>query len=483
VSDPDEPRRGGDSPPQPDVNPWAPPDPSAPPGWQGGDHPRPWGQQPPGQQAWGQAQWGQQPPAQPPWGRQPPAQPPWGRQPPAQPQWGQQPPGQPQWGPQPWGWAPPPPDPARQRRRRLLAFGSLATVVLLLLGTLGAVAYYESGRTERVRAEVAALLPDLQAFVAEQRGLAFLQPVEVEVLGDSDFLDALYAAEEAVPEPAEDTDPEPTLKALGLLEEDADLEAQVGEALDGGVLGFYDPASDRLVVRGRSLDAVTEMIIVHELVHALQDQHFDLDRPELDEADDERGLAFAALVEGDASRIERAWYDQLSYSRRQEIDRQIGPLQSGSPDVVEALLGFPYYAGPAYVEALLQRGGQDALDAAFAEPPTTTEQVLRPSRTGDVAEVPRPEPGGDVLDEGVLGLLGLHLMLQFDPMETGGGIDSWNGDRYVTYQDGDRACTLAHIAVDDEYLSLELQSWRAEVRPDVEVGIGPAGTVRLLACT
>ncbi|MFP5218227.1 MAG: DUF6782 family putative metallopeptidase [Actinomycetes bacterium] len=515
-------------------NPWAAPDPSPTP-----DAPRatpdqpggPWSQPPPQGRGWGAppagapapAWWGQPgqqpppgatPPAPPPgqpWGQpaqpaQPwaqPAQPaqPWGHQghpgqswapAPGQQPWGQPSPwGQPNaWGPQPWGqpqpwgWQPYPgaPDPAAKRKARRRAFLALGTVVVLLFALVGGVAFYEHNREQRVREEVAALVPGLQEFVAAERGLPFKNPVDVEVLDDDAFLEALYEEPADAPAEREDRDPEPTLKALGLLEDDADLEAEVTESLDEGVVGFYDPDTERLVVRGREVDAFVEMVIVHELVHALQDQHFELHRPELDEADDERSLAFTSLVEGDATRVETVWYEEQSPSRQQEIDEVIGGSSGGEFGVVEQLLGFPYYAGPAYVEGVLADGGQPALDALFAKPPTTSEQILRPEEPAAVTDVPDPDLDGDVVDAGVLGLLGLHLLDGIDPLGENTIPGGWAGDEYVTTRDGDRTCTLAHIAADRPgELRQYLQAWAAS-QPDAQVGAGPAGTVRLQAC-
>ena len=334
-----------------------------------------------------------------------------------------------------------------------------------------------------MRAEVAALLPGLQDFVARERGLPFKKEVDVEVLDDDAFLEALYEEPADAPEEREDRDPEPTLKALGLLEDDVDLEDEVTDSLDEGVVGFYDPESERLVVRGRELDAFVEMVIVHELVHALQDQHFELHRPELDEADDERSLAFTSLVEGDATRVETVWYDEQSPDRQAEIDDVIGGSFGGEFGVVEQLLGFPYYAGPAYVEGVLAEGGQAALDALFTTPPTTSEQILRPDLPAAVVDVPDPQLDGDVVDAGVIGLLGLHLLDSIDPLGESSIPGGWAGDEYVTTRDGDRTCTLAHIAADrPAELRQYLQAWAAS-QTDAEVGDGPAGTVRLQACT
>ena len=123
---------------------------------------------------------------------------------------------------------------------------------------------------------------------------------------------------------------------------------------------------------------------------------------------------------------------------------------------------------------------QPAVDAAFASPPTTSEQVLRPGSPPAVA-VPEPEAEGDVVDRGAIGALGLALVLGTDLFH-GDGEDRWDGDRYVTWQDGDRSCTLAHIAAPDPaLLQAELAEWTT-YQDDAEVGPGPEGTVRLRSC-
>ena len=77
-----------------------------------------------------------------------------------------------------------------------------------------------------------------------------------------------------------------------------------------GVVGFYDPETDELVVRGAALTPYVRTTIAHELVHALDDQHLDLDRPEYDEADDEIGFGFSSVVEGNARRVENAYRER-----------------------------------------------------------------------------------------------------------------------------------------------------------------------------
>ena len=320
---------------------------------------------------------------------------------------------------------------------------------------------------KRVRAR----LPELIAFVEQERGLAMRRPVDVEVLDDEEFVEALN---EGVDEFVEGPDVGATFTALGLVPEDEDVEAEAEAYYDGGTVGFYDPETERLVVRGDRFGPYQELVLVHELTHALQDQWFKTDRPELYDTSTEKQISFDALIEGDATRVEQAWYLAQTSKVQQKIDEQEYETFAGSGsfdedaaeaeeatpfdgeaeeepfDVYAASGSFSYDAGAVLVEALLDKGGQKLLDATFRTPPTTSEQVLHPELigTGSPLVPPAPEVDGVVVDEGVLGELGLAMMLRNDPRE-GGAQVGWEGDAYVTYESGEQVCTLANILMAD----------------------------------
>lgn len=337
------------------------------------------------------------------------------------------------------------------------------------------------------QAELERRLPDLVAYVEQERGLTFTEPVDARVLDDERFLDALYGGGSEVEDDEEEGDAGATLTALGLLDPDDDLDAVVDEALGDGVVGFYDQESDELFVRGSSIDPYVEMVLVHELVHALQDQRFDLDRPDLRDADDERFSGFQSLVEGDATRVETAWYDSRPGEVKQAIDAEEQRRFAGSdrePGIVDLLLGFPYFAGQPYVEALLESGGQARLDAAFAMPPTTTEQVLEPDGEDlEPVEVETPTSTGKRVDQGVLGAAGLSLLVPADPTQDGPHL-GWDGDRYATFTDGDETCTVVAVVMESQTarddLAEELADWRA--RTGAEITVTGDRTLRLVSC-
>jgi hypothetical protein len=236
-------------------------------------------------------------------------------------------------------------------------------------------------------------------------------------------------------------------------------------------------------VRGSDLTAGVRSTLVHELTHAWDDQHFELERPALEEADDESYFGFSALVEGNAVRVEEAWQGTLSPEERVELRSDEGTaserLRSADvPPIVLQILTLPYAAGSSLVQQLLQAGGEEQVDAAFVAPPATSEQVLDPTTYVPVPEpaVPVPEPAADgpVADRGVYGAAGVLLTLvdRVPTPDAQRAAEGWGGDRYVTWAESDRTCVRMAFAGDDPGDVRELRSaWSAwaEDADDAEV--------------
>jgi hypothetical protein len=159
-------------------------------------------------------------------------------------------------------------------------------------------------------AEVEAAVAEIVPFVEKERDLTFKTPVKVELLDDAAFNERLLADFDESKEELEKTSA--TLKALGLIDPKVDLVAAEKELLSLGVLGFYDPETTALVVRGHQLTPYTKQTLAHELVHALDGQWFDLVRKDLEDKKDESVFGFKAVVEGNARRIENIYQQQMS---------------------------------------------------------------------------------------------------------------------------------------------------------------------------
>ncbi|MDP9387982.1 MAG: hypothetical protein M3Q48_08630, partial [Actinomycetota bacterium] len=321
--------------------------------------------------------------------------------------------------------------------------------------------------------DVVSAVPALQAFVERERGLAFKAPVDVTALDDAAFEARLTESNEE--DDKEVRDAEAVLEAMGLLDPEVDLLSTVKRFSAGAVVGFYDTETDELVVRGSEATASVRSTLVHELTHAVEDQHFDLHRPDLG---DEAFLGFQALAEGSAVRVEERYRGTLSSDERRQAARdeavRAAQVPSNLPEVVQIAFAFPYSFGPRLVAALVRAGGQARLDAAYARPPASTEQVLEPERylRGDEPrQVPVPRADAPAFDDGEIGQLFLVLMLdaELDDDEATAAADGWGGDRYVAWKDGARTCVRANFVMDTPRdtarLTDALARWAAERGP------------------
>src|SRR5262249_22687691 len=145
------------------------------------------------------------------------------------------------------------------------------------------------------------------------------------------------------------------LRAVGLIGPDVDLLDAASSLQTSGVLAYYDPKTKKITVKGTNLDDVdTRVTVAHELTHAFQDQHFDLEKLQNKANADHGSTALRTLVEGDAVRIQNDYKDSLSASDQQayatQNDATSRQAQSeieakGVPDTVSVLFQAPYALG------------------------------------------------------------------------------------------------------------------------------------------
>jgi hypothetical protein len=298
------------------------------------------------------------------------------------------------------------------------------------------------------QATLQAFVPVAVSFVEKHRGLKFKSPVKVTFLADAEFQSQL----------AKDNGPDTTgyatearvLHALGLLDGLPDLAKAERELQDSSVIGFYDPKTKQLYVRGIEAKASVRHVLVHELTHALQDQWFSIDRTF--PTDDETELAFRGLVEGDAVRVENKYIATLSAADKREIQSANaagGPLPADVPDILLQLDSFVYQVGPTFTQAVAS-AGQQRLDTAFTTPPTSSAQLIHPDlylsgRAPSAVDIPTAD--GAVIDKGVLGEFGLDLILerllargQVTQGQAGTIASGWSGDHYIAWDGGSQSC-------------------------------------------
>ncbi|MDS0473570.1 Hvo_1808 family surface protein [Natrinema sp. 1APR25-10V2] len=169
------------------------------------------------------------------------------------------------------------------------------------------------------------------------------------------------------------------------------------ESLYGGAVdGYYDPETDEIVIVSENPETpeLNELTLGHELVHALQDQHYNLSA--LAGTTQDRELAKNGLVEGDAKRVELEYESRCGYAWNclepsSENRNRPSDINWGIYFTVYQ----PYSDGPDYVNRLRhQEPGWSAVDAAYDDPPTTTSAVIHGTQR-EPANVSVPDRSSD----------------------------------------------------------------------------------------
>jgi hypothetical protein len=223
---------------------------------------------------------------------------------------------------------------------------------------------------------------------------------------------------------------------MGLLTEDQDIRELTEQLYAGQVLGFYDFEDQRMVVvSDAGLTAEAQITYAHEFTHAMQDAAFDTGAARDDLADeDDAALARLALEEGDATVAMFQWaLTGLAPDELGGIGATPLPDMSSIPDWMVKQLNFPYLAGSSWVSGLWSSGGWDAVDAAYEQPPASTEQVLH------MEKYVSDERPVDVADPDVAALLGDGWELVESSTVGEAMLGIWLGAMGVSQEDADSA--------------------------------------------
>ncbi|MEM7062146.1 MAG: hypothetical protein AAF572_03160 [Cyanobacteria bacterium P01_B01_bin.77] len=193
--------------------------------------------------------------------------------------------------------------------------------------------------------------------------------------------------------------------------------------------GWYNSETKQLVVTTAGSEDFGRGVMLHEMFHALQDQHFDLYNLHLQSQDEpDYDKAVTAMIEGEAMLAvsELMNYDFLAHAQL--------PIEGVISDRLFENI-FLYGAGLNFIQAVRDHGGWDAIDAVFTDPPQATTLILHPERylagerTIPAAEVPL-NPGETLTSQTIRGEYAVRLLLARQP-ETRPLVDSM-GDSYET---------------------------------------------------
>lgn len=311
----------------------------------------------------------------------------------------------------------------------------------------------EDGQTSEVESpENAAIRAEIEENVAEIRGLEPLEPVVTTVLTRDELRERVE--NDLFAELTEEDAREFTLILYGydFVPLDFDYYDFTLDLYSEQIAGFYDSETNEFVVVSddNDLDALEQLTHAHEYMHALQDQRFSLELLDDESADSEAVAALSALAEGEATLLQTLYLlggyftlEDLGAIVTESADDEFPVLESAPPVLANNLL-FPYTSGVEFVQYLYDRGGFDAIDDAWADPPLSTEHILHPDRylAGDEPQIVSTAPltetlgtGWRMLDEEVFGefFLREYLSQQLSTSEVDVAATGWGGDRYAVY--------------------------------------------------
>lgn len=213
------------------------------------------------------------------------------------------------------------------------------------------------------------------------------------------------------------------LRALQLV--DTDAQQVVPKLLglyESQVLAFYDPQThtyfslDSVPAKLQSMGdpkMLEEMVAVHELQHAIQDQHFRIgEKTRALRRDADGAMAYHAVLEGEAVLVmmahmldkggmkldDLAGSDELVSMIVNAAQSETAGIDPTTPPYFAESLKFPYLQGLKFVVAAYRRGGWAAVDKVHANPPRSTREVMNPAeyfeRTAKAAPWDATPPAG-----------------------------------------------------------------------------------------
>jgi len=238
-------------------------------------------------------------------------------------------------------------------------------------------------------------------------------------------------------------------KLLGLLPDTLHVADLFVRVLSEQIIGYYDPKTKVLYVVNGAPEEYAGITIMHELVHALQDQYVNLDSLEHIAGDDDRAAAAQAVIEGQAT------YEQIYLmaggsgnvaaqlpggweQMRQEIReaQKTQPIFASAPMVIQETLLFPYINGSDFIRRFNAHYRKGRLP--FDSMPVSTKQVMhdtayfgKPRDEPSTVELPSI-PG--TVDQNNFGEFGTRLFVYQHTRDQDLSIrasNGWDGDRYA----------------------------------------------------
>ena len=271
--------------------------------------------------------------------------------------------------------------------------------------------------------------------ISEITGMALKHPVPIAVMSKEEWGQWVADRMRESVKPEELRVEETAMKMFGFVPADFDLRGATVDLMTEQAAAVYDHKTKRMIiVQGAAPDEMQEAVLVHELSHALADQHFDMHRF-LDKGprSDESEAARLAVVEGQAMWImleamlnrsgqslkKNSTVLELMLPAMREMAASQYPVFGKSPLYMKESLLFPYSAGLKFQQAVVEKMDRDAFAAVLRDPPRNTHQIIHPElylahETPATVEPPEYEQRDKTkkLTDGDIGEMDVHVWFE-----------------------------------------------------------------------
>jgi len=305
-----------------------------------------------------------------------------------------------------------------------------------------------------------ALAPEIDSLMAELTRITGLKPLQRVSWERIDKAQVKAYLEERIQnsvKPEEIRAEELTLKKFGFVPADFDLKKATIDLLSEQAAAFYDYHKKKLFLLQPPSDLMQRSVLVHELAHALADQHFHLEKfIRRASGNDDRSLARQAVMEGQATWLMLEYVAQRTgqslkdsplllqmMSRAAELATGQYPVLDRAPLYLRESLLFPYVQGLLFQHAVIEKMDRAAFSEVFRRPPVSAQQILHPEKYFAGVEPVRPavpwlaDPRAwRLLAEGEMGEFDHAILIRqyASQAESARVAPSWRGGYYKLFE-------------------------------------------------
>lgn len=340
------------------------------------------------------------------------------------------------------------PDVINNRPKKLLAVAAAGLLMAAHSWAADGDSGTEAGNAPQVFQRIDSMIEDL----TEVMGFGPRRPVKFTTMSKAQFRALYQKRMKEEHKPREIRAEVLFLKLFGLVPGDFDYESTVLELLSEQAWALYDYKRRSLFLADWAPPDAQEYALVHELVHAIDDQHFNLMKYMQAKAESEQQMARLAAVEGQASWVMTEWAMRqsdrtllgnrllaITAASATRFEASQFPVYDQTPLYFRESLIFPYTDGLLFQDEMIEHFGLDGLKRVFEQPPATTQQILQPELYLNGLTPPPPDlpstklpKGFKSIYSGTFGQLDHRILLEqhLGEADRGGLLNKWRGSRF-----------------------------------------------------